>query len=99
MSGCCERTVPSASGAGGSNRAASYACIAGLPNFHHEIRRVFPARELGRVNPRGRSHGACAGLFFYAQMNSSSLGERERLNRPEGALAEDGIDSADHVGI
>src|SRR6266550_8840841 len=96
MPACCDFTVTSASGAGGSNRDASYACIARLPNFHHKIRGVFRVRQLRRVNLRGGRDCVDARLLFYAQVNASSLGQRERLKRPECALAEDGIDLTDH---
>lgn len=70
-----------------------------LPNFHHEIGGIFPMRELRRVNLRGGGHKAGICLVFDAQMNASSLGERERLKRPECALAEDGIDVSHHGPI
>jgi hypothetical protein len=88
-----------ASGAGGSNRAASYACIVALPNIHHEIARIFRVRQLRRTNSGTRAYRPGVRRVFDAQMNASSLGQRKLFKRAECALAEDGFDVAEHEAI
>src|SRR5271154_2229146 len=99
MPRCSEFTTTSASGAGGSNRAASYACIAGLPNFHYEIVCIFRMSQFRRVNLRDGLHRVEFCLLFDAQMHAHSLRQRERFKRPKCTLTEDGIDMADHDAI
>src|SRR5687767_5693471 len=99
MPSCSDFRVTSASGAGGSNRASSYAWIARLPDFHHEIGRIFRMSEPGCANLRCGRDGFGARLLLYAEMNACSLRQRERFERAKCAFAEDGIDVADHETI
>ena len=70
--------------------------MARLPDFHDEVRGVFRVSQSRRANP-GRERRAAGGLvFFHAQANAGPLGQRQRLDRPERSLGEDGIDLADH---
>src|SRR5580704_16428508 len=89
-------TVTSASGAGGSNRAASYACIAGLLNLHYKIGCIFRMSQLRRVNLGGGGRNLDACPFFDAEVNAGSLRKRERLKGSECALAENSINLTDH---
>src|SRR5438105_3355254 len=99
MSSCSDLTVTSATGAGGSNRAASYTGIAVLPNFQHEVGGILRMRELRRANLRRRRYRGNTCFVFDTQMNAGPLGKFERLNRSECALAEDGVDLTDHGRI
>jgi hypothetical protein len=67
-----------------------------LPDFQHEVGSIFRMSQLRRADLCDRRYAVGARLLFYAQMDASSLGQRDRLERPECALAEDGVDVADH---
>src|SRR5687767_7452838 len=79
--------------------AASYACTATLPNFHHEVRRVFGVGQLRRADSCRWRHPSGSRLLFDAQVDPSALRQHDRGEGPECALREDGIDVADHVPI
>ena len=96
---CSDLTITSATGAGGSNRAASYACIIRLPDFHHKIPRIFRMRQLWRADPGDGRRETSSGFLLDTQMDASSLWQRERLKGAKCAVAEDGIDTTDHVLI
>lgn len=85
--------------AGGSNRVESYVSIARPPDFHYEICRIFRMRKLWRANLRDRRENAGDCLIFDAQMNTSALGQRQRLKRPKCTLTKDSIDVSDHEEI
>src|SRR5436853_6517232 len=95
----CDCTVTVARGAGGSKRTASYACIAQLPNFHHEFGGIILMDELRRKNLRRARRALGSGLLLNAQMNARTLGKRKRLKRLERPLTENRIDMPDHKTI
>jgi hypothetical protein len=99
MPSCSDLTVTCASGAGGSNRAASYSCIVRPSNIHHKIGGIFRMRQLRRTKFHCGRHKAGSCALFHTQMNASPLGQRERLKGAKRALGEDGIDLADHEVI